>query len=123
MGATWSQTYATNYLKEEAHKLLAGGVTPVNQTRAIELSLAIASDYGGAVAKGPGLRYWTTTALVVLIFLWMYFCPKVEIGIWRGKARLKRWRIWGGTVFISIPTLLLSTLGMPWILKSLGLLP
>jgi hypothetical protein len=123
VGVGWNQQSATNYYKEEAHRLLGGGITAANQPRAVELLLAIASDYSGPATKGPGLRYWTTFFLLLLISICLYFCPMVVIGVWRGKARVKRWHIWIRTVSISIPALLLSTLGMPWILRWLGLLP
>jgi hypothetical protein len=123
VGVGWSQQTAISYFKVEAHKLLSGGVTPANQPRAVELLLAIVSDYSGSAAKGPSLRYWTTIGLLALMFPCLYFCPRVVIGVWRGKARIKRWRIWIRMMSISIPALLISTLGMPWILKWLGLLP
>jgi hypothetical protein len=110
--------------RQEAHKILSeGGVTPANQTRAIELLLAIESNYGDAPAAGPGPRMWATLILSELAALCISFCPKIVIGIWGGKARLERWRIWVRLVSISIPAMVISSLAMPWILKWFGLLP
>jgi hypothetical protein len=110
--------------RQEARKMLSGGgITPANQTRAIELLLAIESNYDSHPAPSPSPRLLGTAILAGLAALCLSFCPKVVIGIWGGKRRLERWRLWVRSVAISVPALLVSTLAMPWILKWFGLLP
>jgi hypothetical protein len=118
------QQSAGTAARQEAYKLLSGGgVTPANQSRAIELLLAIESNYDSAPAAAPGRRLLATLILSLMAALCISFCPKVVLGIWGGKARLERWRIWVRFVAISIPAMLMSSLAMPWILKWFGLLP
>jgi len=61
---TWAGQRAS---RAEARKLLAQGVNPKNETRAIELLLAIESNYdAGSRGLALGVRYWTYVAIGTL---------------------------------------------------------
>jgi hypothetical protein len=115
---------ATRVQKAEARKLLAGGVTQANEQRAIELLLAIESDYDpGVPAWVPGLRYWLYFGLGALFLAAACICPRVSIGIWKGKRRLKQWRFWIKTVTVSVPLFIVTSILLPWPLHFLGFGP
>jgi hypothetical protein len=108
----------------EARKLLAGGINQNNQLRALELILAIESEYDPGVNSPPlGLRYWSYFGIGILILVMAAICPKVSIGVWKGRRQLKRWRSWMTTVTVTIPLLLVGSLILPWLLHLLGLTP
>jgi hypothetical protein len=108
----------------EARKLLAGGINQNNQQRALELILAIESEYNPGVNAPPlGLRYWSYFGIGILILVMAAIIPKVSIGVWKGRRQLKRWRSWITTVTVTIPLLLIGSLILPWLLHILGLTP
>jgi hypothetical protein len=109
----------------EARKLLAQGITPSNQKRALDLLLAIESNYdsGGANASLVGVRYWSYFGIGTLILVMAATPPHVSIGVWKGKHQLRRWRWWMTTVTVTIPLLLVGSLILPWLLHLLGLSP
>lgn len=113
-----------NVSMAEARKLLAGGINQNNQLRALELILAIESEYNPGVNSPPlGLRYWSYFGIGILILLMAAICPKVSIGVWKGRRQLKRWRSWMTMVTVTIPLLLVGSLILPWLLHLLGLSP
>jgi hypothetical protein len=108
----------------EARKLLAQGITPSNQQRALELLLAIESNYDyGRHVSILGIRYWSYFAIGALGLTTTVICPQICIGLWKGKKRLKWWRRWITTITVTIPLLLLSSLILPWFLHWLGISP
>jgi hypothetical protein len=110
--------------KIEARKLLAQGVTASSQQRALELLLAIESDYDSGVRVSVlGVRYWSYFAIAALILVGGVISPNVCIGVWKGRERLKWWRRWIKTLTVTIPLLLFSSLILPWLLHWLGINP
>jgi len=108
----------------EARKLLASGINSSNEQRAITLLLAIASDYDpGLPAPSLGLRYWSYLLVSCVIFLIASSCPSVSIGLWKGRRQLRASRAWIRTVTVAMPTILASTLLVPWLLHWLRLRP
>jgi hypothetical protein len=108
----------------EARKLLANGLNANNQQRALELLLAIESDYDyGARSSRLGIRYWSYVAIGTSALICAFICPQVCIGLWGGKQRLKRWRAWITAVAVTIPILLIGSAALPWLLYWLGLSP
>jgi hypothetical protein len=108
----------------EARKLLTSGIDSSNERRAISLLLAIASDYDpGVPAPSLGSRYWGYLLLSCVILLIGTSCPSVSIGLWKGKRRLRATRAWIRTVTVALPTILASTLLVPWLLHWLRLRP
>jgi hypothetical protein len=106
----------------EAKRLLDQGINSGNEQKAIELILTIVS---GAGPKNPvlrpGIRGWGYWAAITLVLGVLSFCPKAVIGVWRGKQRLKLWRIWITTVWVTIPLLVVTTVIWPRLLAILGL--
>jgi hypothetical protein len=87
--------YKEHY-KQEARKLLDGGINPGNQQQAIELLLAIEADYSPSVSP-PGLpsarpstKYIVENVIGLLCVAVVAIFPEFCIGIWKGKQRL-RW--------------------------------
>ncbi len=121
--ATWS-TASKDLQKSEARKLLASGINPSNQQRALELLLAIESDYHpGAPTSSLGLRYWGYFGLGAIFLGAACICPKTSIGIWRGKQNVKRWRLWIKTATVTVPVLIVTSILLPWLLHWLNLAP
>jgi hypothetical protein len=123
--SNWAEA-GKNAQKEEARKLLSGGgVNPGNEMHAIQLLLAIASDYdpSGAHASSLGLKYWSYLSLGCLVLFSASIYPRVCIGLWRGKRRLRIWRSWIRILGVGIPTLVGSSIVLPWILYWLKLIP
>lgn len=116
--SNWSESY-----KKEAHQLLDRGITPANQQRAIELLLAINSDYGRVHQKVGGPRFWSYIVFGTLILGALSKYPTLVIGIWKGKEKLKWWRMWIQAVSVTVPGLVLTTVVWPWILRWLRILP
>jgi hypothetical protein len=123
--SVWSES-GKNASRVEARKLLeAGGVNANNEQRAIALILAIESDYSPPGVRRPilGVKYWTYVSLSALLLLALSICPEVCIGLWRGKRRLRAWRLWMSTITIGVPALVGTYVLIPWILYWLKLVP
>ncbi len=121
--SNWGEA-GKNVQKVEARKLLANGINPSNQHRALELLLAIESDYNPAApAPSLGLRYWSYFALGAMFFAAACICPGISIGIWKGKQHLRLWRLWIKTVSVTVPVLAVTSILLPWLLHWLGLAP
>lgn len=121
----WNEA-GKNAAKEEAKKLLAaGGINTDNEHRAIELLLAIQSDYRPPSISTPplGLKYWSYLFLGALILLAVTIYPDLCIGLWKGKHRLHHWRLWMRTLTLAVPGLLATYLFIPWLLHWLKLAP
>jgi hypothetical protein len=111
--------------KEEARKLLAGGVNANNERRATELLLAIESDYVPPSVRAPslGVKYWSYVSLGAIILFVVTIYPSMCIGLWKGKRRLHAWRAWMRILTIGIPALLGTYVLIPWLLYWLKLVP
>jgi hypothetical protein len=121
LAARLSGDFPTGSFATQAHELLAKGVTASNQTKAIELLLAIASSYspGGYFNITPSIALIYASVAAALTIL--YCSPPNIIGVWSGKRRLQRWRAWVRVVWVTAPTLLLSTVVWPKLLHAVGL--
>ena len=116
-----SQTAAKDFnkarLKAEAHKLLAGGVQTNEQTRAIEILLALQSDYLSNETRSkldaanknsvPLLTLSGTACLILSIW------PTVELAIGIGENRIKRWKLWLKLAFYTVPGWLFGIFVVP----------
>lgn len=94
-------------VKQEARKLLQDGINPQNEARALELLLALQSDYIPPGIKPPQARRpigWFLILIYVLTFL--SFTPTVCIAIWAGRRRLRLWKFWMKLNTVTIPTLI-----------------
>lgn len=119
-----SSDAAKDSQRAEAHKLLAQGMNSANEQHALALLLAIESGYDpGARPEPLGVRYWGYVLVIALILILVAIAPEVSIGLWKGRRRLNSWRVWMRVVTIGIPTLLVGSLLLPWILYWLKLTP
>jgi hypothetical protein len=112
-------------LKSEARQLLAQGITPANTTRAIELTLAVESDYvppSHAPNYRLSMKFWGFFLLGMIVLVCLRICPKMEIGLWAGR-RLEKWRAWMRTVSVTIPATFCLYILLPWIPRFLKLSP
>jgi hypothetical protein len=113
-------------LKSEARQLIAQGITPANSARAIELMLALESDYAPpnhAPNYKLSPRFWGVFLLGLIVLVCLRICPKMEIGLWAGRRPLERWRLWMRIVSATIPATIFLYVLLPWILRALKLSP
>jgi hypothetical protein len=103
-------------LRAQAHQLLKNGVTAGEQSKAIELLLALDSDYDiGAEPRGMTGRGWILLVCGAAVALAVCIPPKTTIGIGRGSAAVKRWRAWARFVGFTVPTVIFGNLVWPQI--------
>jgi hypothetical protein len=123
--SNWSEAGKSTERKEARKLLASGGVTTNNERRAMELLLAIESNYSppGFQAPSLGVKYWSYVSLGTLILSAVTICPGMCIGLWKGKRRLDAWRTWLRILTFGIPTLLGTYVLLPWILYWLRLIP
>jgi hypothetical protein len=108
----------------QAHKLLQEGVNENNERKAIELLLAIESQFPLEGPRWhPGRTYWGIVIAVDLALAMLLFCPTIVIGVWDGKRKLARWKRWITTVTVSVPALIFTTVLWPLILRVLHWAP
>ena len=96
-------------LKQEARDLLRNGINQQNQAKALELVLALESDYippGTKTQKSRIPSGWYLIAIYVFGFL--SFTPSICLGIWAGKKRLRWWKRWLRFNTYTIPVLLFA---------------
>lgn len=103
-------------LKQEARDLLRNGINQQNQAKALELVLALESDYIPPGTKAKKQRWpsgWYLIAIYVFGFL--SFTPSICIGIWAGRQRLRWWKWWLKFNTYTIPILLFAHYVQPQI--------
>lgn len=91
-----------------AHALVAKGVTPNDVPKAIEMILALESNYN----PSPRAVTWGAQEieLVILIFCGMLSIrPRFEVGLGKGVERISRWNLWTRIVAVSLPLFVIST--------------
>ncbi len=100
--------------KEEAHKILKQGVNQSNQQRAIELMLALQTDYSPPVQEQR--RFGAVSPRFVIIAVLSAIVattPRICLGFWRGKRRLRLWKNWMNLVYVTIPGLIVTGYFLP----------
>jgi len=111
-------------LQRQAWDLLKGGVTSANEPKAIEILLALESDYGAVPVKtarvSPPVRVWIYLGLTLLATMAFGSPPKGAIGLWGGGRLVERQRSWVKFVSVSIPGFVLSYALIPWVVNLLG---
>ncbi len=107
-------------LKQQARTLLRDGINQQNQTKALELMLALESDYIPPGTKPQQARKpiaWYLVAVYILGFF--SFTPTLCIAIWAGKRRLRWWNWWLNFNTVTIPALLLARYFVPQVFSML----
>lgn len=100
--------------KEEAHKILKEGVNQSNQQRAIELLLALQTDYSPPVQEQR--RFGAVSPRFVIIAVLsaiVAITPRICLGFWRGKRRLRLWRNWMNLFYVTILGLIVTGYLLP----------
>jgi hypothetical protein len=100
------------HYKQEARKLLDQGITANNQQKALELLLAIESDYVPPSANPTpptrSSRSLITNLLGIFAVSVIAFFPELCIGVGKGKQYLGWWQTWVRFVSITVPSLLVA---------------
>ena len=116
--ASDDKTTAKDNYKEQAKQLLIGGVTPDNQTKAIEILLALQAEY---VPARPARPFSYPAWFSILFFGGLIICilfsisPKIVLGIGKGQDLIHRWRAWSRFIFVLVPGFVLVNIIWPWI--------
>jgi len=101
----------TEAYKDEARELLKRGVTPQDQVHAMELLLAISSEYHPANRRSNlGFRFWTIYLTGGAVLGALAISPSVVIGVWGGKNKLRFWRWWLRFIGVTIPMLIFTSI-------------
>jgi hypothetical protein len=104
-----------------AHALLAKGLQSKDITKALELVLALESNYRPNPSR-RALPFW----FLVLVVAGPITCtmlsarPKIEIGLGKGRTRLRLWNLWMRFVAITIPLSILGALGQNFLNSIIG---
>lgn len=121
---TYRNDEVKDYQKAEARRLVAGGINAGNQSQALELLLKIASDYEVGTTVSPlGARYWGYFGLGALVLVAGLIWPTLSIGFWKGRQRVRWWRFWVKLLTFTIPSVVLTSIILPWILHWSNLVP
>jgi hypothetical protein len=105
--------YKESY-KQQARELLRNGIDQRNQAKALELILSLES---GFIPPGAKVKHsqksFVTFFVAVFVLAVLSATPSMCLGIWRGKQRLRLWRLWFRLNFYTIPSLILTTIFWP----------
>jgi len=107
-------------LKQQARALLHDGINEQNKTKALELVLALESDYIPAGTQPKKARKPIAWYLIIVyIFGFLSFTPTLCIAIWAGKGRLRWWNWWLKINMVTIPGLLFGKYFLPQLFSTL----
>jgi len=107
-------------VKQQARTLLRDGINQQNQSQALELLLALESDYIPPGTKAERVRKPIAAYLIAVYVLgFLSFTPTLCIAIWVGKKRLRWWNGWMKFNTVTIPALLLARYFWPQMFSTL----
>ena len=109
----------SRYMKE-AHALLDKGVSQGDISKAVEITLALQSNYNPDPVEVPVWILWLDLA-AVLIAVMLWIRPSLEIGLGKGKRRMGYWKLWTGFVAVSLPSFIAVTVARSLLLTFLHL--
>lgn len=113
-----SSDHAKENYKKQAYQLLQEGINPENQIRAIEILLALETNFtpNGFQVVIP-LWYWVYLVLGVIVCILLSVKPSSIVGIGRGEESIKRWEMYINFIFILIPTFIFLNIITPLLNK------
>jgi|SRR5882672_1404373 len=118
LNATGPKDEAKKVYQNQAHQLLKDGLSPEEQLKATEISLALQSEYTplGDNSKTPG---WFLFLLVggLGICIISSIIPGAVLGIGKGQNRVRFWRKWIWFVFAAIPGFIFINIIWPYIAR------
>jgi hypothetical protein len=100
--------------KQEASALLQKGVSQENQLRAIEILLALQSEYSPP-SRGGSLPGWLKLLFFggLITCIVTSFAPKTILGIGKGEDKIRFWRRWLRFVFYLVPSFIFLNVVWP----------
>jgi hypothetical protein len=110
-------------LKQEARDLAERGVNSSNEAQALQLILAIDSEYQPLELKAaahPTGRGWGYFLLISFVLAGLSIPPRSAIGMWGGRFAVRRQKAWLKIVSVTVPTLIISGMLLPWLRRILG---
>jgi hypothetical protein len=111
-------------LHRQAWDLLKEGITQANEAKAIGILLAMESDYGASPVKTTRrtirFQVWIYLGLALIVSAAFRVAPKGAIGLWDGRRKVARQRKWIRIVSVSIPSLVLTSILIPWLVRLAG---
>ncbi len=114
-------------LHREAWDLIKGGVTTANEPKAVEILLALESDYHTAPTapvrithRVLGFRIWLYLGLSLIAIAAFSRPPKGAVGLWEGKHQAELQRKWIKVVSVSVPGLIVTYALVPLLVNLLG---
>jgi len=109
-------------LRREAYAILKDGISASEERRALEVTLALVSDYELPSARATGLTPRTGTLLLtgLAICIVLSITPKFAMGIGHGQIVVHRWRWWLRFVFYTIPAALAANFAWPMLQELLS---
>jgi hypothetical protein len=123
--ATLKPQEGPSLVRQQATELAREGVSPSNEVKAIQLLLDLELGYEPVAAprvrRFPGPQLWAYYLVMFSFIVTLKLPPKGALGIWGGRRSLERQRAWIRIVSITVPSLFLSSLFVPWLLHLLGL--
>jgi len=94
--------------------MLKQGLNEQQRQRALEIILALESDYVPAgmpqVQKPSTAWFWWFAGIGLAISTLISFPPRTQIGIGRGESRIKQWKAWIRFISVFIPSSILLPL-------------
>lgn len=115
IAASTLQASSKAALKEEAHALIRKGVTPANQAKATELTLAIVSEYPVPAERSRlSGRWWCIIVIGLLVCIAVSIRPRNVIGLGKGAAKIHRWRLWMRFAGVTVPVTILGSIVWPF---------
>lgn len=95
---------------DAAHKLLAKGIDSKDITKALEFILALESGYGiRSSPSGNPILFLLVAVGGLLVCIALSIHPHFEVGLGKGRSRLRFWNWWTRCVAVSLPIFVLST--------------
>jgi hypothetical protein len=94
---------------DAAHKLLAKGLDSKDLTKALELILALESHYQPTNSTEIPIWILLVTFGGLLVCIALSIRPRIEVGLGKGKARLRLWNLWMRFVAVTLPLFVVAT--------------
>ncbi|HKP37899.1 MAG TPA: hypothetical protein VJT71_13660 [Pyrinomonadaceae bacterium] len=102
--------------QRQAHEILNSGMSQEQQTKAIEVLLALQSEYVPSAQpnRTPGWFVFLSFGGLVMCAI-STIVPSAVLGIGKGQDRIRFWRKWIWFVFIAVPGFVLVNIVWPYL--------
>jgi len=113
----------TRYYKAQGRELLRQGLTAANQQKAVEVLLAITTDYSAPIEHRMGNWFWFFLIGGAAMCLIVGYPPRLVIGLGVGEDHIRRWRMWTRFVFIVVPGFIAANFLWPYLVNAIKKIP